>query len=128
MRKKYCFANRWKDSKAEEVCKALSSYFDQNGITRENHVRVSTDGAPIKLASRNEFICKALASRTSPAAMNGELAITVRVVNFFKTSKGDRSWLRLGVGRIRRIYLKSKMLIFLMSMLLNITCCCGFAT
>lgn len=91
-------------SKAADVFEAVASYFDRNSLKWEHLVGVCTDGAPAMLGSRGGFITRmkqrspnavgshciihreALASRTLPATLNEKLAITIRVVNYVKTS------------------------------------------
>ena len=91
-------------TKAKNAFKAVFSYFDHKLIKWESLVGVYTNGVPEILGAPSRFDArikqrgpntvgthcvihhKALACRTLPAAMNGKLAIAIRVVNFVKSS------------------------------------------
>lgn len=91
-------------TKAVDVMKAMSDFFDKHELSWKKLIGVCTDGAPSMLGSRSGFVqlvreknasvtgihCfihrQALAAKTLPNELNSVLRVCIKVVNYIKNS------------------------------------------
>ena len=91
-------------TKASDVLEKVDHFFNENEISWSNLCGVCTDGAPAMLGTKSGFRalvqCKAtgvifthcfvhreaLASKTLPRGLQGVLNVTIKIVNFVKSS------------------------------------------
>ena len=92
------------NTKASDVMEKVDPFFNENGIAWKNLCGVCTDGAPAMLGSKSGFEAlvqkktpnvlfthcfihrEALASKTLPCGQQGVLKVTIKIVNFVKSS------------------------------------------
>ena len=92
------------NTKASDVMEKVDQFFNENGIAWKNFCGVCTDGVPAMLGSKSGFQAlvqkktpnvlfthcfihrEALASKTLPCGLQDVLKVTIKIVNFVKSS------------------------------------------
>ena len=97
------------NTKASDVMEKVDHFFNENGIAWKNLCGVCTDGAPATLRSKSGFRAlvqrktsnilfthcfihrETLTSKTLPCGLQDVLNVTIKIVNFVKSSASHTS-------------------------------------